>query len=140
MTTELTAADRAFLSGPRIGFLTVASRKPDAWPAPRPVWFEVTDEGTVELFSGAVAPKVRSIEALPRASLVAANAVGEPEYWISVVGKARIEPDGAYDLAARLGARYWDLDDPEKAKTLDTILADDLVRIVIEPETVRRYG
>jgi general stress protein 26 len=140
MTAELTTADRAFLNAPRIGFLTVAPRTADAWPAPRPVWFEVTDKDTIELFSGAAAPKVRNIEAEPRASLVAANALGEPEHWISVVGKARIEADGAHELAARLGARYWNLDDPDQKETLDSILADELVRIVIEPEIVRRYG
>jgi hypothetical protein len=34
--------DRAFLAGPRLGFLTV---DPDGgWPTPVPVWFEPADE------------------------------------------------------------------------------------------------
>lgn len=134
---ELTVEDRAFLAGPRLGFLTVASDT--GIPEPRPVWFEVTD-GAVQLFSVATSPKVRRVRRDPRASLVAANAVGEPENWISISGTASVEEDGGRDLAARLGPRYWDLDDPEKAAALESILAADLVRIVIRPERINRYG
>jgi hypothetical protein len=58
---------------------------------------------------------------------------------VSVAGRTTIEPDGAHDLAARLAARYWDLDDPAHARDLAEILAEDQVRLVIHPETVRRY-
>jgi hypothetical protein len=104
------------------------------------VWFEATDDGAVQLFSVATSPKVRRVRRDPRASLVAANAVGEPEYWISISGTASVEEDGGRELAARLGPRYWDLDDPEKAAELESILAADLVRIVIRPERITRYG
>jgi Pyridoxamine 5'-phosphate oxidase len=135
---ELTAADRKFLATPRLGFLTVPND--GGIPEPRPVWFEVTEEGTVQLFSFAASPKVRRVRSDGRASLVAANAVDEPEHWISIAGRASVEVDGGRELAARLGPRYWDLDDPEKAAELEGILAADLVRIVIRPERISRYG
>jgi PPOX class probable F420-dependent enzyme len=137
-SAELTAADREFLATPRMGFLTVAGG--DGLPEPRPVWFEVTDDGAVQLFSLTSSPKVRRVRRDPRASLVAANAVGERENWIAISGSATVEEDGAGELAARLGARYWDLDDPEKAASLEQMVSADLVRIVIRPERVSRYG
>ena len=135
---QLTAADREFLATPRLGFLTVAAT--GGVPAPRPVWFEVTDDGVVQLFSLATSPKVRRVRTDPRASLVAANALGEPEYWISFTGSASVDEDGGRELAARLGPRYWNLDDPRHAAALEGMLAADLVRIVIRPERISRYG
>jgi hypothetical protein len=135
---ELTAADREFLATPRQGFLTVAGGTPIA--EPRPVWFEVTEDGAVQLFSLATSPKVRRVRREPWASLVAANEFAEPENWIAISGTATVEEDGAAELAARLGARYWDLDDPEKAATLKSMVEADLVRIVIRPERISRYG
>ncbi|TWF81738.1 general stress protein 26 [Pseudonocardia hierapolitana] len=135
---ELTAADREFLAAPRLGFLTVAGGT--GLPEPRPVWFEVTEDGAVQLFSLATSPKVRRVRQDPRASLVAANAFGEQENWIAISGTATVEQDGAGELATRLGARYWDLDDPEKAAALTSMVESDLVRIVIRPERISRYG
>jgi hypothetical protein len=135
---ELTAADREFLATPRLGFLTVAGGT--GIPEPRPVWFEVTEDGAVQLFSLAASPKVLRVRRDPRASLVAANEFGEPENWIAISGGATVEEDGAAELAARLGTRYWDLDDPEKAATLKSMVEADLVRIVIRPERISRYG
>jgi hypothetical protein len=57
---------------------------------------------------------------------------------VSVAGPATVEPDGGHDLAARLAARYWDLDDPARADDLAGIMAEDYVRLVIHPETVNR--
>src|SRR5688500_3880582 len=117
---ELTVEDRAFLAKPRLGFLTVAG---DAGiPEPRPVWFEATDDGAVQLFSAATSPKVRRGRRGPRASLGAANAVGEPEFWVPISGTAAVEEDGGRELAARLGRRYWDRDAPDKAAALDSTL------------------
>jgi hypothetical protein len=135
---ELTAADREFLVAPRLGFLTVAGGT--GLPEPRPVWFEVTEDGAVQLFSLAASPKVRRVRRDPRASLVAANEFGEPENWIAISGSATVEEDGGGELAARLGARYWDLGDPDRAATLESIVEAGLVRIVIRPERISRYG
>jgi len=65
--------------------------------------------------------------------------VAERERWVSVAGRVTIETDGGHDLAKRLAARYWDLDDPTRADDLAEILALDQVRLVIHPEKVARY-
>jgi hypothetical protein len=130
----LTSDDLEFLRRPLHGFLTVSTGEP------RPVWFEATDEGLIQLFTEPDALKVRRVRRDPRASIVVAAPVGERERWVSVAGRASIEPDGAHDLAARLAARYWDLDDPTRAADLKAILAMEQVRLVIHPETVRRYA
>ncbi len=132
----LTAEDRAFLARPLHGFLTTAAGPQP--PRPRPVWFEATADGTLQLFTAPDSVKVRRLRRDPRASLVVAAPVGERERWVSVAGRATIETDGAHDLASRLAARYWDLADPVRAGELAAILAADQVRIVLHPESVRR--
>lgn len=134
----LTTEDLEFLRRPLHGFLSVAAGPVPAQP--RPVWFEVTDEGTIQLFTGPDTLKVRRLRRDPRASIVVAAPVGEPERWVSVAGSVTVEPDGAHDLASRLAARYWDLDDPTRAAGLAGILAEDQVRLVLHPETVSRYA
>ncbi|WP_328606759.1 pyridoxamine 5'-phosphate oxidase family protein [Amycolatopsis sp. NBC_00345] len=138
MTTDsLTTEDLEFLRRPLHGFLTVAAGPLP--PQPRPVWFEATDEGTIQLFTEPDALKVRRVARDPRASIVVAAPVGEREHWLSIAGHATVEPDGGHDLAARLAARYWDLDDPARAGALAEILATEQVRLVIRAEAVRRY-
>ncbi|SES21785.1 hypothetical protein [Streptomyces qinglanensis] len=65
--------------------------------------------------------------------------MGERERRLSVTGRTTVEPDGAHDLCVRLAARYWGLDDPVRADQLAAILAADQIRVVLHPETVRRY-
>ncbi|WP_461037123.1 pyridoxamine 5'-phosphate oxidase family protein [Streptomyces mayteni] len=133
----MTAEDLAFLRRPLHGFLSVAGGPLP--PQPRPVWFEATAEGTIQLFTAPDSPKARRLRRDPRASLVVAAPVGERERWLSIAGRVTVEPEGAHELAARLAARYWDLDDPAHADDLAGILATDQVRLVIHPEAVRRY-
>jgi nitroimidazol reductase NimA-like FMN-containing flavoprotein (pyridoxamine 5'-phosphate oxidase superfamily) len=137
----LTDQDRRFLTEvPRLGLLTTEP-PPGTWPAPVPVWFACAETG-VELFSLRGTPKLEAIERRPYASLVAVNHLHEPEGWVCVAGTARVEESGAFELAARLAARYWDLSDPARAGTLASWerAADRLVRISIAAEDVRRYG
>jgi nitroimidazol reductase NimA-like FMN-containing flavoprotein (pyridoxamine 5'-phosphate oxidase superfamily) len=136
-TTALTAQDLELLRRPLHGFLSVAEGPQP--PQPRPVWFEATAEGTIQLFTDPDSLKVRRLRRDPRASIVVAAPVGERERWVSVAGRTTVEPDGAHDLAARLAAHYWDLDDTARADDLAGILATDQVRLVIHPETVSRY-
>jgi nitroimidazol reductase NimA-like FMN-containing flavoprotein (pyridoxamine 5'-phosphate oxidase superfamily) len=131
--SSLTADDLEFLRRPLYGFLSVAGGPRP--PQPRPVWFEVTAEGTVQFFTGPDTLKVRRLRRDPRASLVVAAPVGERERWVSVAGRTALEPDGARDLCVRLAARYWDLDDPIRAKDLEEILAEQWVRVVIHQNT-----
>ncbi|HEX2577496.1 MAG TPA: pyridoxamine 5'-phosphate oxidase family protein [Aquihabitans sp.] len=139
MTTDgsLTAEDRTFLARPLHGFFSVAAGPTP--PQPRPVWFEATAEGTVQLFTGPTTAKVRRLARDARASIVVASPVGERERWVSVAGATTVVPDGAQDLVTRLAARYWDLDDPVRADELDGMLAEEWVRVVIHPDTVSRY-
>ena len=136
--SSLTAQDRDFLRRPLYGFLSVASG-PEP-PQPRPVWFEATAEGTIQLFTGPDTLKVRRLRRDPRASIVVAAPVGERERWVSVSGRTTIESDGAHDLVSRLFARYWNLEAPARANELAGMLATDWVRVVIHPETVSRYS
>ena len=134
---SLTTEDLEFLRRPLHGFLSVAAGPVP--PQPRPVWFEATAEGTIEVITAADALKVRQLRRDPRASIVVAAPAGERERWVAVAGRTTVEPDGAHDLAARLAARYWDLDDPTRAADLTEVLAEDQVRVVIHPEKVWRY-
>lgn len=93
------------------------------------MWFEATDDGNVQLFTGPDTVKVRRARRDPRASIVVAAPVGERERWVSVAGRTTVESDGGHELAARLAAPYWDLDDPVRAKDLAEILAEDQVRL-----------
>jgi nitroimidazol reductase NimA-like FMN-containing flavoprotein (pyridoxamine 5'-phosphate oxidase superfamily) len=136
--TSLTEDDLSFLRRPLYGFLSVASGPRP--PQPRPVWFAATDHGTVELFTGPDTLKIRRLRRDPRASLVVAAPVGERERWMSIAGHTEVAADGAHELAARLAARYWDLDDPTRAADLADILAHDQVRLVIHAQSVSRYA
>ncbi|MFJ4104630.1 pyridoxamine 5'-phosphate oxidase family protein [Amycolatopsis japonica] len=130
----LTSEDLEFLRRPLHGFLTVAGG-----PV-RPVWFEATDDGAVQLFTPRESPKVRRLANDSRAAILVAAPVGERERWVSVSGRVTVEPDGAHELAARLGGRYWDLEDADHADALAGIQTLDLVRLVIRPEKVSRYS
>lgn len=130
----LTSDDLEFLRRPLHGFLAVAGG-----PV-RPVWFEATADGAIQLFTPRESPKVRRLDDDPRASIIVAAPVGERERWVSVSGPATVEPEGAHDLAARLAERYWDLEDPAHAGELAGIQTLDLVRLVIRPEKVGRYS
>jgi nitroimidazol reductase NimA-like FMN-containing flavoprotein (pyridoxamine 5'-phosphate oxidase superfamily) len=135
--SALSTEDLEFLQRPLHGFLTMAAAPLP--PQPRPVWFEATDDGTVQLFTGPDTLKVRRVRRDPRASLVVAAPVGERERWVSIAGRVSVEPDAAHALAARLAARYWDLADPTRTADLAEILAEDQVRLVLHPECVSRY-
>jgi nitroimidazol reductase NimA-like FMN-containing flavoprotein (pyridoxamine 5'-phosphate oxidase superfamily) len=135
--SSLTTEDRDFLRRPLHGFLSVAGGPDPAQP--RPVWFEATEAGTVQLFTGPETLKVRRLRRDPRASIIVAAPVGERERWVSITGRTTIEQDGAHDLVARLFARYWDLSDGARADELAGMMAADWLRVVIHPETVRRY-
>lgn len=136
-SASLTAKDLEFLARPLHGFLSVAGGAQP--PQPRPVWFEVTPEGTIEFITEPGSLKLRRLSRDPRASLVVAAPVGERERWISVAGRTTVETEGAHDLSSRLAARYWDLTDPTRAADLAGILATEQVRVAIHPETVHRY-
>lgn len=136
--SDLTASDRQLLSRPLQAMITVAPAS-HRWPAPRPVWFELTDADTLQIFSFASAARVRRLREAPRASIVVAAPVGEPEQWVSLEGSVTIHEEGAYELAERLAGRYY-AEEPEKLSLLDEWRDAGLVRIVLTPERVQRYA
>lgn len=134
--STLTTPDREFLHRPLHGFLTVATGPVP--PQPRPVWFEATAEGTIELFTDPNSAKVPRLRRDPRASLVVAAPATERERWVSITGRTTIESQGAPELVERLAARYWDLDDPTRAHDLADLRDGTWLRIVIHPEKIAR--
>ena len=135
--SSLTALDLEFLRRPLHGFLSIAghTRPSLGRCGSRPL-----PKARSNLFTSPDTLKVRRVRKDPRASIVVAAPVGERERWVSVAGRITVELDGAQDLAARLAARYWDLDDPVRAKDLAELLGEDQVRLVIHPEVVSRFA
>ena len=136
--STLSREDIVLLHRPLYGFLTVAGGPDPAQP--RPVWYEYADDGTIGLFTEARSVKVRRLRRDARASLVVTAPVGEPEHWVSVAGRVDIHTDGAAELAARLAARYWDMQDPVRAQELAAMQSVELLRLVIHPDTITRYA
>jgi hypothetical protein len=139
-TVTLDPDDARFLARPRLGIFTTAQAS-GPWPGPVPVWFEWTGT-TAEMFTGVQSPKMRRLDADPRASLLVVNDVGEAEHWVALEGRVSVQRDGVAELAERLAARYWDLGDPGHAATVETwkAQADSMVRLVLTPERLRRYA
>lgn len=130
--------DLELLSRPLLALITVAPRG-DRFPAPRPVWFEITDDGDLQIFSFAETQRVGQVRAVPRASAVVVAPVGEVEHWVSIEGAVTVHADGAHELAARLADRYYGPDDEEHRELVEGWQSADLVRIVLYPEKVQRY-
>jgi len=133
MTPEHMAA---FLATPRLGMLSTLRR--DGSPITVPVWFE-WDGAAVRIFTGRDDPKVRRLRRDPRASLLVANNVGEPEAWVAFDGAVTIERAGVLELAERLAARYWDMSDPAHERELASWrdAAAHLCVLVLAPHRVR---
>ncbi|MBJ7338199.1 pyridoxamine 5'-phosphate oxidase family protein [Mycolicibacterium sp.] len=89
----LTPEDQELVRRPLYGFLTVAGGPTPAQP--RPVWFEYTDDGVIQIFTAPGALRVRHLRNDPRATIVVAAPVGERERWVSVTGRTTVELDGA---------------------------------------------
>lgn len=131
--------DLALLRRPLYALLTVAPRG-DRWPAPRPVWFELTDQGDLQMFSEPGAPKLDRLREQPRASVVVTAPVGEPEHWVSVEGTVTLHEDGGVELGERLAERYWTFSDPIHEKWLADWRAGGSVRLVLHVEKVSRFS
>lgn len=135
--THFTASDRQLLSRPLQAMITVAPAG-GRWPAPRPVWFELTDADEIQLFSFASTPRVARVRETPRASIVVSAPVGEPEQWVSIEGSVAVHDDGAFELADRLARLYY-ADQPGNLAVLDEWRDAELVRLVVTPKRVQRY-
>jgi hypothetical protein len=125
-----------FLTTTRLGFLS--HRVEPGWSRPVPVWFDWADD-VARVFSLASSPKVERLRHDPRAHLLVANQVGEPEAWVSLTADVAIgSVDGRWLEA--LCARYWDLGDADRRAAVDRYLADldALVLLELRPTEVQR--
>lgn len=131
--STFTSSDIELLSRPLYAIFTAISRA-DRIPSPRPVWFVLGDEGTIEMFSVAGTTRLRRLEADPRASILVTAPAGEMEQWVAAEGVVSLRNDGAHELATRLSQRYWHPDVIEDWSDMD------LVRMVFTPDRIRRFG
>lgn len=137
--TDTEIRDEFLARRPR--FAMLASLRADGSPITVPVWFD-WDGQQVSMFCGADSPKLSRISRDPRVSILVANDVDESEYWVSFEGSAEIERDGGFDLAERLADRYWNLDDSERANTLELWRSDKnsgFRKITLAPTKIRTY-
>ena len=133
-----------FLSETRIGVL--CTNDLDGAPNGVPVWFEWDGE-RIRMFSSASHKKMARLENDPRASLLVAREVGEPEAWVAVDGVVSIteEEEGVVLLMERLAARYWVDEDAGVAKAhAETVelwreAAAHLRVLTIVPDEIRSY-
>ncbi len=128
----------AFLDAPRYGILTTLIS--DGSPIAVPVWFVWNGE-SVRMFTSLLSPKVRRIQADPRASLLVTNRLDEPESWVAFDGVVTIHEEGGFELAERLAPRYWDLSDADRRSTLDLWRKAAAALRVLElvPTRIRTY-
>jgi PPOX class probable F420-dependent enzyme len=136
---ELSAAERDdFLSQPRYGILTTLRR--DGSPLAVPVWFD-WDGSLVRMFSHVSSPKLKRLARDPRASLLAVNNLDEKERWVAFDGVVSVCTDGGFELAARLAARYWDMNNPVRRSTVDEWerMRADWRLLELAPQAVRSY-
>ena len=78
----------AFLAG-RTRYAMLTTIRADGSPITVPVWY-AWDGERVEMFSGATSPKLTRLRRNPWASVLVANEVDEPEYWVAFDGEAQI--------------------------------------------------
>ena len=135
----MTEEDRAaFLAETRYGYLTTLIS--DGSPRTVPVWFDWNGE-TLRMFTSVLSPKIRRLQADPRASLLVVNHLAEPESWVAFDGPVSIQEEGGFELAERLAPRYWDLSDPERRSTLELWrkAAGALRVLELKPTRIRTY-
>lgn len=70
--------------------------------------------------------------------MLVANAFGEPEQWVLLEGEIETVNEGAMALAETLAERYWDLSNPEHAKTLDSWResTEDWCLLILNPSKI----
>ena len=133
---DLPAAAHAFLQHPRLAAII---RHGDPYPHAVPVWFE-WNGSTIEFFSRPDRPKVASLVADPRVSVLVSAEVAEPVYWVRIEGDARID-DNAGELVARMCDRYLKAGKPAHDSLRADLLAnaEDCVRVTIRPQHFHHF-
>lgn len=127
-----------FLAEPRYGVLSTL--RSDGSPVAVPVWFDWNGT-TLRMFTSVLSPKIRRLQADPRASVLVVNHLAEPESWVAFDGCVSILEGGGFELAERLADRYWDLSDPERRSALELWrkAAKALRVLELKPARIRTY-
>jgi PPOX class probable F420-dependent enzyme len=114
---EMSNAQRdEFLAGKRYAILTTL--RADGSPVAVPVWYG-WDGRSLKMFTHVSTQKMKRIRRDPRATVLVANTFGELEAWVAFDGAIVIHEDGGLELALNLADKYWEVDNPERAATLD---------------------
>lgn len=126
----------AFLAAPRLGILV--TNRLEGTPIGVPVWFDWGD-GVVSMFADKQSTKIARLRRDPRASLLVTNNVGEPEAWVAFDGEVSIQEHAGVELANKLAPRYWDLENAENRRTLDSWLQapEAFCRLTLTPSRIR---
>ena len=127
-----------FLAGKRYGILTTL--RADGSPVAVPVWYG-WDGRSLKMFTHVSTSKIKRIRRDPRASVLVANAVGELEAWVAFDGAIVVHDEGGIELALNLADKYWDVDNPERASTLDEWrrLGSGWRLLELTPEVIRTH-
>jgi general stress protein 26 len=91
------------------------------------------------MFAAKGSAKLRRIEKDPRVSILVTNHMGEQEAWVAFDGVVEVHEDGATEVVARMGPRYWDLSDPKLRAMLDLWVQseDAMVLMTLKPNKIR---
>ena len=132
------AAVEALLAETRLGILTTL--RSHALPISVPVWFEWAG-GRARCFSSVTSAKIARLRSDARASLLVVRDAGEPEGWVALDGEVAVREEGALELAERLAARYWDLNDAEHQTTVERWRSQSrqLRLLELTPTEIRSY-
>jgi PPOX class probable F420-dependent enzyme len=87
---------------------SLATIRADGFPQLTEVWF-LHDAGELKLSLNTSRLKTRNLRARPRCSLMLLD-LANPDRYLEVRGRARIDPDDDYVFAAKLAAKYGGLD------------------------------
>jgi PPOX class probable F420-dependent enzyme len=87
---------------------SLATTRADGFPQLTEVWF-LHDAGELKLSLNTSRLKTRNLRARPQCALMLLD-LANPDRYLEVRGRARIEPDDDYVFAAKLAAKYGGLD------------------------------
>lgn len=99
--TDFPASHQDLLDA-QVGTLATIGR--DGLPQLTAVWF-LHEDGEVKISLSTARVKTRNLKARPECSLLILDPQN-PQRYLEVRGRARIEPDDAYAFASKVGAKY----------------------------------
>jgi PPOX class probable F420-dependent enzyme len=108
---------------------TLATIDPRGFPQLSEVWF-MFDDGEVRISLNTARLKTKNLQARPECSLFILD-LANPYRYLEIRGRARVEPDGDYSFAAKVGAKYGGAD----LRTRDAP-GESRVVVTVEPVNV----